>query len=78
LTHYAKTFGASKRVIGEIKKQKTAEATIHILRKNRLKKVFAKIAEDVVTRVNEFVGGGLHINCILLSLKGEILASHDA
>lgn len=78
LVHYAKTFGASKEVIKELRKQKTAEATIDILTKFRLKKVFAKIAEDIVARTNEFVGGGLHINCILLSLKGKMLASYNA
>lgn len=78
LAHYAKTFGASKEAIREIRKQKTAEAIVDILRKNRLKEVFAKITEDVIARTNEFVESGLHINCILLSLKGEMLASHNA
>jgi len=76
MMRYAKTFGASKKVIEEIRKQKTVEATIDILTKFRLKKIFARIAKDIVARANELVDNQLQISCILLSLQGDILAKH--
>ncbi len=74
--HYAKLSGASREVIEELFQQTTAEATIEILRKNRLMMTFGKIAEKVVVMINEFIGNRLYIRCVLLSLKGDILATY--
>lgn len=76
IAHYAKTYGAKKKVIEELLKQTTAEATIDILRKNRLIGVFGEIAQKVVNTINEFLSNRLTVSCILLSLKGEILGAH--
>jgi hypothetical protein len=39
--------------------------------------VFDDIAKEVALRVKHRVGGKFGIRCILLSLKGEVLGSHD-
>lgn len=76
VTHYAKLSGANRDIVEELLKQTTAEATIEILRKNRLMMTFDKIAEKVVAKINELIGNRFHIRCVLLSLKGEILAAY--
>lgn len=76
IAHYAKTYGAKREVIEELLSQTTAEATIDILRKNRLMGVFGKIVQKVVITINEFLDNELMVSCIVLSLKGEILAAY--
>ncbi|MCQ9207495.1 MAG: cobalt-precorrin-5B (C(1))-methyltransferase CbiD [Omnitrophica bacterium] len=76
IAHYAKTYKAKRSVIEELLKQATSEATIDILRKNRLMGVFGKIAQKVVITINEFLDTELMVRCILLSLKGEILGAY--
>lgn len=76
IAHYAKTYGAKRKVIEELLSQTTAQGTIDILRKNRLMGVFGKIAQKIVITLNEFLNNQLCLNCILLSLKGEILAAY--
>lgn len=76
IARFAAICGAKKKVIEELKEQTTAEATLDILRGNGLAGVFEKIAEQIVATINEFLAGQININCVLLSLKGEILAAH--
>jgi cobalt-precorrin-5B (C1)-methyltransferase len=77
IVHHSKRCGASQEVIEEILQKTTAEATIDTLRKNGLMKVFDDIAREVVLRLKKLAGGKLRIHCILLSLEGEALGSHD-
>lgn len=73
LADYAQEAGAKNKIIKEILKQATAEATLDIIRKNKLTSIFAKIAQDIVAKINTLVANELNISCILLSLRGEIL-----
>ena len=73
---YAKICGANNKIVGDILKQKTAEATIDILRKNRLEKIFPKIASDVSKRGENFVKNEIKLKCIILSLNGEVLSEN--
>lgn len=74
LAHYAESCGGDTHTIHRILSQKTAEAAIGILRDAGLSQVFARIAKDVVKNCRELVSNGLEVNCILLSLTGEVLA----
>lgn len=75
---YAASSGADKKVVAKILRQKTAEAAITILKEAHLAEdVFKQIAADVSTKCEEFVNGNLTVNCILLSLSGELLAKTD-
>lgn len=69
----AKAYGAKRKVIEELLSQSSAEATIEILRKNKLMGVFREIGKKIIISINEFLGSSIDIKCILLSLKGEIL-----
>jgi cobalt-precorrin-5B (C1)-methyltransferase len=77
IVHHARRCGARPEIIEAILKETTAEATIPILKDNGLVKVFDDIAYEAVLRLKDFVGGKLRIHCTLLSLKGEVLGSHD-
>lgn len=72
---YAKAAGADKPTLKKIFQQKTAEATIGILKKAKLRQAFSKMAQDVSRQARELVKHKLKINCLILSLKGEVLAS---
>ncbi len=72
--HYAKVAGADKLTLKKILKQKTAEATVEILKQTELVQVFAKIAQDVSNQAQELVKNKLKINCLILSLNGKVLA----
>lgn len=65
--------GAKEEVIQELLKQETAEATIEILKKNNLTKVFEIVSQRINTSIEEFLGAGINVKCILLSLKGDVL-----
>lgn len=69
----AKAYGAKRKVIEELLSQSSAEATIEILRKNKLIGVFREIGKKIIISINELLGNSIDIKCILLSLKGEIL-----
>lgn len=73
IADYARACGAKKEVIKELAKQATAEATIDILRKNKLMKVFERIAQKISVSIKEFLGEKIHVKCVLLSLGGDIL-----
>jgi cobalt-precorrin-5B (C1)-methyltransferase len=77
IAHHALRCGASQEITEEILQKTTAEATISILKENGLMRVFDDIAREVVLRAKNLVGGKLKIHCILLSLEGEVLGSHD-
>ncbi len=70
---FARNCGAGKEVIARILKQKTAEATIDILRENNLSGVFHEIAKKVMAQMNKLTKGKLACRCALLSLKSEEL-----
>ncbi|MDO8488495.1 MAG: cobalt-precorrin-5B (C(1))-methyltransferase CbiD [Candidatus Omnitrophota bacterium] len=74
---FARACNADKAVIEEILAQKTAEAAIPILRKVGLSGVFDLVAKDVVKNCEEFMNAKTRLNCILLSLNGELLARTD-
>jgi cobalt-precorrin-5B (C1)-methyltransferase len=76
IAHHAKRCGASREIIEAILLETAAEATISIIRDNGLMKVFDHIAEEVVLRAKNLVGACLKINCIILSLEGEVLGRH--
>ena len=77
IAHYAKRCGADPEVIEAILRETTAEASVQVLKKNGLVKVFDDIAKDVVLRAKDLAGAKLRIHCILLSLEGEALGNHD-
>jgi len=77
ILHHAKRCGADPEIIEAISRETAAEASVRILRENGLMKVFDNIAREVVLRAKNLVGGKLRIHCILLSLEGEVLGSHD-
>lgn len=72
---YAKAAGADKLVLNKILKQKTAEATVGIIKQAGLGRVFTKISQDALLKARELVKHKIKINCLVLSLKGEVLAS---
>ena len=74
IARYAKLCGAGKKTIEDISNQATAEATIEILHKAGLAKVFEKIARDVSTKAEKFVNNKVKIDCIILSLDGKALS----
>lgn len=74
LAKYAKGCRAKKEVINEILTQTTAEAAVAILQKNGLNKVFKKIASDIIIVIKYLTHNKLKVNCMLLSLDGEVLA----
>jgi cobalt-precorrin-5B (C1)-methyltransferase len=76
IAHYAMLWGAKRESIKEILKETTAEATIKILKENGLMGIFNQIAQEVVSRANEFLKEKLKMRCIILSLAGETLGSH--
>jgi cobalt-precorrin-5B (C1)-methyltransferase len=78
IVHHAERCGAGPDVLQAILRETAAEASIRILRENGLMKVFDDIAREVVLRGKNLVGGKPRIHCILLSLEGEVLGSHDA
>lgn len=75
MARYAKLCGADKQIIEEILSQTTAEATIGILRRAGLAKVFERIAKDVSAKAEGFVNNRVKIKCILLSLEGKVLGN---
>lgn len=77
MARYAESYAADKHVVKKILTQKTAEAGITILKKAGLSIVFKQIAEDVAKKIREFINNEVIVNCMLLSLNGELLAATD-
>ena len=77
IVDHARRCGADQKIIEAILLETTAEATIDLLRKHHMMNVFEDIAREVALRVEQRVGQKFRIRCILLSLEGEILGSHD-
>ena len=77
IARYAKIYGANQNTRENILKQKTAESTIPILKEAGLTVAFERIAKDVSKKSEEFAGNMLTVNCIILSLNGEVLAKTD-
>jgi cobalt-precorrin-5B (C1)-methyltransferase len=78
LAEHAMRCGAGRETIEAILQEKTAEATVAILRERGLIKIFDEIAREVVFRGEERVGRKLSIRCTILSLEGEVLGrSHE-
>lgn len=78
ITHHAKLHGADPEIVEAISKEKTAEATIPILKEAGLAKVFQEIVKEVASRAKDLVEGNLRVHCILLSLEGEVLGEYRA
>jgi len=74
---YAKRCGAGPETMEAILREKTAEATVGILKKKGLKSVFDEIAREVVSRSENRVEKKVRIRCILLSLEGEVLGRQN-
>lgn len=75
IARYAKLCGADKNTIKDILNEETAEATIEILNKAGLAKVFEKIARDISAKARKLVNNKIRIKCVLLSLEGKILGN---
>lgn len=75
IAQYAVTSGADRKTVDSLLSVATAEATIEILREAKLMKAFDKIAQDVSIKAIGFVDGQVNVECILLSLKGEVIGS---
>lgn len=76
IAHYATLHGASPEMVQAILQEKTAEATIPILKEAGLEKVWQDIAREVILRTKDLAGRNLKIHCILLSLEGRVLGEH--
>lgn len=76
IVSYARQCGASEAAIKEIARQATAEAAVKILKDNSLDDVFDKIAAAAVKKINTLVNSALNVTCVILSLKGDVLASY--
>ncbi len=77
IVDHARSCGADQKLIEAILCETTAEATIDLFREHGMMNVFGHIAKEVALRVKHRVGEKFKICCILLSLKGEVLANHD-
>ena len=77
IARHARRCGAGPEIVEAILQETAAEASIRILKENRLMKVFDDIAGEVVLKAKNLMGGKVRIRCILLSLEGEILGSHE-
>lgn len=73
IVDYARKYGAREEIITQLLNQTTAEATIEILKRNGFRKIFNRIAQDVVLKLKKLVEHRLKVSCILLSLNGKIL-----
>lgn len=78
IARYAAFLGAKKNIIEKILGQETAEACIPLLREAGLNGVFKELAKDIARKSEELLHNRVTVNCILLSLTGEVLArSHE-
>lgn len=73
IARYAKLYGANKKTVEDVLKESTAEATVEVLKKCGLKKVFQGIAQDVSVRAMKLVNNKIKIDCVILSLNGKVL-----
>ncbi len=78
IAQFARHQGASSEIVESILQEKTAEATIPVLREAGLGSLWQEIAREVVRRAKALIGGDLKIHCILLSLDGGVLGEHRA
>jgi cobalt-precorrin-5B (C1)-methyltransferase len=76
IVHHARRRGAAQELIEAILRETAAEATVDLLREYGMMNVFDGIAREVASRVKRRVGEKFKTRCILLSLKGDVLASH--
>lgn len=76
IAHYAKLCGAGEKIIRDILEQTSAQAAVDILRYNGFTSVFDRIAEKIIEKIYEFTCGQIRVDCILLSLEGEVLAEY--
>ena len=76
IMRYAKLCGAKKEIIDELSRQVSAEATVDILKKHKLMRTFDMIAKKTVDVINKFLNNRLSVDCILLSLQGELLSTY--
>lgn len=74
---YVKKLGANKNILNEILNCNSAEATIEILRKNNMMKVYNLIAKDVCKNTINFAADKLKITCIIISLNNEIIGKNE-
>ncbi len=74
ITHFALLCGAKKEIIEKVSRQASAEATVDILKKHNLTQTFDMLAKRTVDVINEFVNNQLSVDCIFLSLQGEVLS----
>ena len=68
---------ADQKIIEAILRETTAEASVDLLREHGMMNVFDDIAKEVALRVKRRVGEKFRIRCVLLSLKGEVIGSHE-
>jgi cobalt-precorrin-5B (C1)-methyltransferase len=77
IVDHARRCGADQKLVEAILRETTAEATIDLMREHGMMNVFGDIAKEVASKVKHRVGQKFKIRCILLSLKGDVLASYD-
>jgi cobalt-precorrin-5B (C1)-methyltransferase len=77
IVDHARRCGVDQKILEAILRETTAEATIGLLREHGMMNVFDDVAREVVSRVKHRVGDKFRIRCILLSLRGDVLASRD-
>lgn len=76
IARFAKLSGAGKEIVREVSRQVSAEAAVDILKKHKLTRTFDMLAERTVDVINEFVHHQLSVDCILLSLRGDVLSMY--
>lgn len=73
---YAAARGAAKEVVREILNLSLAEASIDLLNKYNLMRVFDDIAQKVTQRCQQHCGDKLEVTSAVLSLKGDIIGRY--
>lgn len=74
LADYARSAGASPKVLDEIRRQTSAAGAVNILRRNRLKRVFRRITQDVATACRRQTQNKIKTKIILLGLDARPLS----
>ncbi|TAK31688.1 MAG: cobalamin biosynthesis protein CbiD [Chloroflexota bacterium] len=75
LAAYAALHGAGQETVATILRSESAEAAAQLLISRGHPEVFQTLARRAAERARSYVGGTVAVDCILISLRGEILGS---
>lgn len=75
---YAAACGAKTALVRKLLKLKLAEESVELLKKNKLTRVFDIIAQKAVEKSLELCENKLTLQCLLLTLEGNIAGSYPS